>query len=88
MGMYDEVRMVCPVCKNPTIVQSKCGPCNLKKYTLDDAPLFVIADIHQDSQHDDLLCSHCGVKLKLIVQIKTKLVSADGLDDADWRDMG
>lgn len=87
MGMYDEVSLSCPSCKRFTTFQSKWGPCKLKKYILANAPLVVIADIHHDSQREELSCDRCGVKLKLIVQVKTRLVAADADDDA-WRDMG
>jgi len=89
MGMYDEVILSCPKCNKLNEFQSKWGACKLERYSLNNAPLPIIADIHYDGQQGALLCDHCGIQLKLDVQIKTKLVSAEESVDADtWRDMG
>lgn len=89
MGMYDEVILACPKCSELTPFQSKRGAYTLERFHLNTAPLPLIADLHDEGKRGDLICIHCGIKMKLNVQIKTKLVAADDpADSDDWRDMG
>lgn len=45
MGLYDTVTIKCPNCKHINLEQSKSGPCLLKTYSLQDAPVAVIEDL-------------------------------------------
>ena len=82
MGMYDEVRFQCPNCRVFNTVQSKAGPCKLKSYALERAPLAVVADLEGDGKRGQLRCDHCGVRLEIFVQtlvsVRTKLDEEEG----------
>jgi hypothetical protein len=71
MGMFDEVHIQCPRCYEYFIVQSKAGKRTLASYTLDDAPLAIVADIHEDGKNDKLYCQHC----KTLLEIRVKFIS-------------
>lgn len=45
MGLYDEVVVTCPKCQSEVLFQTKAGPCELNKFSLDDAPFEVRADL-------------------------------------------
>ena len=45
MGLFDSVYVPCPSCGEKHEFQSKAGDSYLNRYTLDDAPDVVLADI-------------------------------------------
>jgi len=68
MGMFDTVVVECPLCKYQNEFQSKYGDCTLETYTIENAPLLLIADLNDDGKKDRLLCGQCFAKLEVIVQ--------------------
>lgn len=56
MGCFDSVWVACRGCGNPIEFQSKAGECGLLSYSVDDAPLGILADIDGDSE----ACLKCG----------------------------
>ena len=68
MGMFDTVRIECPLCKYVNEFQSKIGECTLETYDIDNAPLLLIADLNDDGKKDRLLCSQCYAKIEVAVQ--------------------
>jgi hypothetical protein len=48
MGLFDSVWMPCPGCGTAIEFQSKAGECGLTSYSMDDAPLRILADIDGD----------------------------------------
>ena len=87
MGMFNEVRLICPNCGNGFTYQSKWGECTLERFTLEDAPLSVIADVHDEGNRGRLYCEHCETALELKVRIQTDLViKGDEIKD-DWREV-
>jgi len=68
MGCFDSLYFQCPKCNGIVKEQSKAGPCNLKEYSLSNAPLSVIADIQEEGERDNLSCPHCKHSLELDVQ--------------------
>lgn len=68
MGMFDYVRARCPDCGEVIEEQSKAGPCQLKDYTLDNAPASVLEDMAQE----EWWCNHCESRWALGLQIITK----------------
>jgi len=87
MGMYDEVSIRCPNCKQYFIFQSKCGPKRLESFSLDNAPLFVIADINEDGENGKLWCEHCDSQIKVKVRFTVKVESPDCLEAEDYREV-
>ena len=65
MGMFDTVVIRCPHCDSKVKMQSKMGPCILMEYTLNDAPLEVLADVAVNSQHTEC---HCGAVVSVDVE--------------------
>lgn len=87
MGMYDEVRIICPKCDKTTVVQTKWGPCSLNTYTLETAPLAVIADLNDEGNRDRLYCEHCKTKLEVPVKFWAGVcVKSDREEREEWRD--
>jgi hypothetical protein len=58
MGMFDEVRLPCPCCKEYTSRQSKGGECILAEYTFPDVPQDVLSYI----VGEEVDCENCGKK--------------------------
>ena len=85
MGMYDTVSMTCPNCGSHTKYQSKCGPKGMKNFSIDTAPLFVIADLKDEADNDNLFCQDCGIEIGVEVQIKVRLVRVAGGESDKWR---
>ena len=52
MGMFDTVIVMCPKCTHRNEFQSKMGECDLSTYSLDNAPLLLIADLNDDGKKD------------------------------------
>lgn len=69
MGMFDRVWARCPKCGAPNELQSKGGGCHLDDYTLDEAPVEVLADIDRV-----IWCVDCNTKLEIIVPKPTPYV--------------
>lgn len=82
MGMYDELTFQCPHCNETIIEQSKMGECALSTYTLNNAPLLIIADINDEGENNRLYCEHCSTKLELEVKfIVTPKIKIDQEDE-------
>lgn len=71
MGMFDSVHVRCPKCGTFLEFQSKAGPCVLKDYALDSAPVEVLADIEHDSQWCDKCKHSVGIELKTEARLVT-----------------
>jgi hypothetical protein len=68
MGMFDTVRMFCPVCNEMVEDQSKAGECHLNTYTLQEAPISILGDI----ENKDYICPNnhtFTVKISSIAQV-------------------
>ncbi len=63
MGMYDSIRIPCPECHTPYEFQSKGGECLLHEYTLENAPLSVLADLYPPVA----TCAKCKSSFKIEV---------------------
>lgn len=48
MGMFDSIYFECPECGSEIEEQSKAGDCYLHRYTGDDVPLAIAADIQDN----------------------------------------
>jgi transcription elongation factor Elf1 len=81
MGMFDSIKIQCPVCRHDSVFQSKAGPCSLNKYTLYSAPLAVVADLQEDGKCGHVKCEHCEVQLGIEVQFLANVVVKH---DNDW----
>jgi transcription elongation factor Elf1 len=68
MSAFDTVSLICPSCGNTTSEQSKAGPCDDNKYSLNDAPLVVIADLNEKGKDGLISCSHCKEKFEILVR--------------------
>lgn len=78
MGMFDEVAFICPKCNETNIFQSKFHECKLATYTLENAPLLIIADLNEDSKQDKVYCSLCRSQLEVVVRFMTFVRVKDG----------
>ena len=56
MGCFDTVVLRCPECDHINQEQSKAGRQIMATYTLDEAPLEIVADLMRES----LFCEQCG----------------------------
>lgn len=75
MGMFDSVILVCPLCKQDVEAQSKSGPCMLKKYTIQDAPISVL-------ENCEAWCETCQRCLR-VVMIDRPGFAVRALDNPD-----
>lgn len=57
MGLYDGVRIKCPVCGETVEFQSKAGDCDMTIYSLEDAPDSILFDIMNDPLYH-MACKH------------------------------
>lgn len=88
MGMYDEVGIQCPSCHKSFIYQSKCGSCSLASYSLETAPLLIVADINYEGKCDRLYCEHCGTQLEVVVKFTTAVrVKGFSGEPEYWREV-
>jgi len=80
--MFDEVGLYCPKCGKAIVFQSKAGPCELRSYILETAPLLVLADLNSDGAKGRLYCEHCHVQIEIpirfIVSVRAK---GEGFED-------
>jgi len=65
MGMYDEVIVNCPVCREEVAVQSKAGPCELITYRGNNVPASIAEDINGEYQD----CTECKQSFQVEAQI-------------------
>lgn len=86
MGMFDTIHFNCPNCGAANEYQSKIGDCSLRDYSISDAPLLVIADLHDESNKDRLYCSYCNNKIHIRVRFLTT-VSCDNISPTDFREV-
>jgi len=70
MGMFDSVYVPCPRCGKEHEFQSKAAPdpC-LNRYTLDDAPDVVLADIGGGT-----VACECGLTFAIVVRVLAGVV--------------
>lgn len=82
MGMFDTVRVPCPVCGEREDFQSKSGPCGLETHDLERCPPAILADVNR---HAPSTCANCGAvfAVELSVSAQAVLVPADAVDDED-----
>jgi transcription elongation factor Elf1 len=80
MGSYDTLRVRCPKCGKQTEQQTKAGDCMLKRYTVDNAPLDILAGVQNQCDAGKVQCEHCGVKWTLKVQ---RIVTVEEFQDPD-----
>jgi transcription elongation factor Elf1 len=80
MGCYDTLRFACPSCGEITSVQSKAGERTMEYFTLKDAPLNVLVDIHMDGEAGELFCEKCEVQLNIRIKFFAEVVVDDGDD--------
>jgi len=69
MGCYDEIRVICPKCKEDLYFQSKGGECLLSTYTLENCPDDVMSNANRHSPYQ---CG-CGYRYEIDI-INRKLV--------------
>lgn len=62
MGCFDSVMVPCPKCGMRMEFQSKGGRCIQGVYTLEEAPLDVIADVNR---HAPRCCLECGTRFEV-----------------------
>lgn len=69
MGMFDSVMFDCPNCGREIEAQSKSGECTLARYSPDDVPLDVAADI---DRHAPFKCE-CGKSWRLVTKEQNRV---------------
>lgn len=84
MSSSDTLNVPCPKCYKHTKFQSKAGRCRMEEYNLKTAPLAILADVFEDSEHGCLVCEHCGEELRLLIQVKTEVVVATNDAPPAW----
>ena len=84
MGCYDTIKMKCTQCGKTIEEQSKAGTCNLWDYSLQEAPLSIIAALKEYPEHYDLTCPKCGQEHEVKVQYMVQLIPKEPAADRDW----
>ena len=69
MGMFDWVFIVCPECGGNIGFQSKAGECDLREYDEYDMPPEIAVDLKDEERR----CDQCKARVKLRVQVITKV---------------
>jgi predicted RNA-binding Zn-ribbon protein involved in translation (DUF1610 family) len=70
MGVYDIVKVPCPVCGTVEYAQSKSGDCLMELYTLDNVPANVIWDVNR---HSPFKCPNCGALFEVNYELESKV---------------
>lgn len=86
MGSYDSIHIRCTGCRKSFEVQSKAGGCRFENYSIDNAPMAIVASLVDRSKMDDntdFKCPRCGIFIQVqaafIVQVVEHVkVSEDG----------
>lgn len=73
MGMFDYVYFVCPACGTEIELQSKMGPCDMKRFHVNRAPLSVTADVAEGGPYE---CDKCGAMWRVDVLWMTSILRA------------
>ncbi len=68
MGMFDSVMLKCPKCASEVEFQSKAGDCDGSIYGPADAPMEILASLH-----DKVVRCRCGHDCKLAVSMSVWL---------------
>lgn len=55
MGMFDQVLADCVYCNNPIYFQSKVADCNFTTYDINNVPIRIAEDLHDDT----IQCENC-----------------------------
>lgn len=64
MGMFDRLHVNCPECDCSIEFQSKAGDCILEDFVLENAPVAILGDLHNESE----TCQNCGRVVTIKVQ--------------------
>jgi len=68
MGMFDEIEVECPHCKELHIEQTKLGGCSLMTYTLGSCPPHILGGLLEDQDNGfPIHCEHCNEEILLKV---------------------
>ena len=74
MGMFDLLIVNCPNCGKKVELQSKAWNCTLDSYTLETAPLPILADfIDYGDNTVQLGCLSCNAKLKMNIEYSANI---------------
>lgn len=68
MGSFDLFHADCPDCNKTNTFQTKAGRCEAEDYTVQNAPLSVLASIVETMPSTGYECEHCGNKFTVSVQ--------------------
>jgi len=82
MGTYDSVMAPCPKCGKEMEFQSKSGPCELKTFSLKDAPEDVLYNVNRHSP------AECDCGCLFFVNEETRSSVSEGMAFHDVREMG
>lgn len=72
MGVYDTIRIKCPICKSEYFAQTKGGECEMTLYELEDTPPDVLSDANRHAPYD---CSKCGSYFEVDIQKRETVLS-------------
>ena len=85
MGCFDTVNFTCPNCKQLTSYQSKIGGNTLSDYSLESAPILVLADVIDEGQKGRLYCEYCSEKISIKIQYLVQPTTwVEPLEDEKW----
>ena len=79
MGCFNTLRVPCPRCGEPAEFQSKAGDCDMREFSLADAPPVILGDL-ADERHT---CDMCGATFVLVVRTLAQAVETCGLPAED-----
>lgn len=64
----DILYLECPHCKSFVPVKTYSGDNNGTEFSVDEAPLKIIAEVNEESRKGRIQCMSCGMHLALVVK--------------------
>lgn len=68
LAKTDTLMLECVHCKSFIPVTTYDGPCNEEKFSVDEAPLKIIAEVNEESRKGRIQCDSCGMHIALAVR--------------------
>ena len=65
---FDTVYIECPSCDSFIPITTYKGECIESEYSLEEAPLILVAEIHEESKAGRIQCTTCGTYIAIVVK--------------------
>lgn len=64
----DTLNLECPDCQSFVPVTTYKGPCESRDFSVDEAPLSILAEVNEESRHECVQCQSCGMQIALVIK--------------------